>query len=87
MTLLLDAADPERRGGTGQQVDWEAAATLARKHRVVLAGGLTPANVAEAVAQVRPYGVDVSSGVEVPGSPGIKDAAKMREFIQAAWGA
>jgi phosphoribosylanthranilate isomerase len=81
-TLLLDAADPERRGGTGQQVDWDAAATLARKHRVVLAGGLTPANVAEAIAHVRPYGVDVSSGVE--DAPGVKNPDKVSLFLAYA---
>jgi phosphoribosylanthranilate isomerase len=81
-TLLLDAADPERRGGTGQQVDWEAAAALARKHRVVLAGGLTPANVAVAIARVRPYGIDVSSGVE--DAPGVKNPDKVSQFLASA---
>lgn len=81
-TLLLDAADPDRRGGTGLQVDWEAAATLARTRRVVLAGGLTPANVAEAIAQVRPYGVDVSSGVE--DAPGVKNPDKVSQFLARA---
>lgn len=81
-TLLLDAADLERRGGTGQQVDWESAATLARKRRVVLAGGLTPLNIADAIAIVRPYGVDVSSGVE--DSPGVKNPEKVAQFLSAA---
>ena len=81
-TLLLDAADRERRGGTGQRVDWTRAAALARDHRVVLAGGLTPDNVADAIAHVRPYGVDVSSGVEQ--SPGVKDLHKMTEFLMSA---
>lgn len=81
-TLLLDAADSERRGGTGQQVDWAAAATLARARRIVLAGGLTPANVAEAIAAVRPYGVDVSSGVE--DAPGVKNPEKVARFLAAA---
>ena len=81
-TLLLDAADPERRGGTGQQVDWAAAAALARKRRVVLAGGLTPANVAEAIARVRPFGVDVSSGVE--DAPGVKNPEKVSQFLACA---
>ena len=80
--LLLDAADLERRGGTGQQVDWERAATLARKRRVVLAGGLTPVNVADAIAIVRPYGVDVSSGVE--DAPGVKNPEKVAQFLSAA---
>lgn len=82
VTLLLDAHDPVRRGGTGQTVDWDAAAAIARRRRLVLAGGLTPANVADAVARVRPYGVDVSSGVEA--SPGVKDPAKVKEFVQRA---
>jgi phosphoribosylanthranilate isomerase len=87
-TLLLDAADVVRRGGTGQQVDWARAAALAGERRIVLAGGLTPANVAEAIATVRPYGVDVSSGVEE--APGIKDEEKMVNFLanaRAAFGA
>ena len=81
-TLLLDAADIERRGGTGQQVDWAAAAALARTRRLVLAGGLTPANVADAIAAVRPYGVDVSSGVE--DAPGVKNRDKVARFLAAA---
>ena len=81
-TLLLDAADAERRGGTGQQVDWEAAAALAGLHRVVLAGGLTPANVAEAIARVHPYGVDVSTGVE--DAPGVKNPDKVSQFLTSA---
>jgi phosphoribosylanthranilate isomerase len=81
-TLLLDAADPERRGGTGVTVDWIGAAELARRRRVVLAGGLTPANVGEAIAMVQPYGVDVSSGVEE--SPGVKDFSKVAQFLAGA---
>ncbi|HWA83769.1 MAG TPA: phosphoribosylanthranilate isomerase [Fimbriimonadaceae bacterium] len=82
--LLLDAFDPEKHGGTGKRVDWEFAAEFVRlsARPVILAGGLTPENVAEAVEKVRPYAVDVSSGVEA--SPGVKDHAKMRDFIQAA---
>jgi phosphoribosylanthranilate isomerase len=68
-----------RRGGTGQPIDWDAAATIARHRPIVLAGGLTPANVAQAVAQVRPAGIDVSSGVE--SAPGIKDHARMRALF------
>jgi phosphoribosylanthranilate isomerase len=81
-TLLLDAADPVRRGGTGMTVDWPRAAALARGRRVVLAGGLTPENVAEAIAVVRPYGVDVSSGVEE--APGVKDFSKVTRFLTSA---
>lgn len=81
-TILLDAHDPERHGGTGQTVDWNRAALVARLRRVVLAGGLTAANVAEAIGTVRPYAVDVASGVEA--SPGVKDHELMRRFIAAA---
>jgi phosphoribosylanthranilate isomerase len=81
-TFLVDASDPERRGGTGVTVDWMAAAALARERRVVLAGGLTPSNVAEAISVVRPFGVDVSSGVEL--SPGVKDFDKVAQFLTNA---
>jgi len=80
--LLLDAGDPERRGGTGQRVDWPRAAGIARQRRVILAGGLTADNVADAIACVRPYGVDVSSGVEA--GPGVKDPDKVARFLKAA---
>lgn len=78
--LLLDGAT----GGSGLPCDWERAARLARRRPVILAGGLTPANVADAVRAVRPAAVDVSSGVEL--SPGIKDARKIAEFIRNARG-
>jgi phosphoribosylanthranilate isomerase len=81
-TLLVDAVDPVRRGGTGQTVDWSRAAALARLRPIVLAGGLTPDNVADAVATVRPYGVDVSSGVEA--APGVKDHDKVAQFLANA---
>jgi phosphoribosylanthranilate isomerase len=81
-TLLLDAADPVRRGGTGVTVDWTKAVAIARSRRTVLAGGLTPANVAEAIALVHPFGVDVSSGVE--SAPGIKDPDKVAAFLANA---
>jgi phosphoribosylanthranilate isomerase len=80
--LLLDASDRERRGGTGIQVDWPRAATLARQRRVILAGGLTPENVGEAIEVVNPYGVDVSSGVET--APGVKESAKVTRFLANA---
>jgi phosphoribosylanthranilate isomerase len=80
-TVLLDADDPVRRGGTGKVVDWDRAAAIARRHEVMLAGGLTPANVVEAIARVQPAGIDVSSGVEV--SPGVKDPDKLRAFFEA----
>lgn len=80
--LLVDAHDPVRRGGTGDRADWARAALLAAHRRVVLAGGLTPDNVAAAVSAVRPFGVDVSSGVEA--SPGIKDPEKVARFVAHA---
>ena len=81
-TFLLDAADRVRRGGTGNEVDWSQAAALARSHRVVLAGGLTPVNVADAITRVRPFGVDVSSGVE--DAPGVKNLDKVARFLENA---
>jgi phosphoribosylanthranilate isomerase len=81
-TLLLDAADTVRRGGTGQLVDWAGAAALAGTRRIVLAGGLTPVNVAEAIETVKPFGVDVSSGVEE--SPGVKSFDKVSVFLTNA---
>jgi phosphoribosylanthranilate isomerase len=80
-TLLLDVHDPIRRGGTGRTIDWEAAASVAARRRMLLAGGLTPENVVEAVEQVRPFGIDVSSGVER--SPGVKDHARIRALFEA----
>lgn len=78
---LVDAADPVRRGGTGRLSDWTAATALARKRRVWLAGGLTPENVSAAIAEVRPDGIDVSSGVEC--APGVKDHDKLRALFAA----
>lgn len=81
VTVLLDAADPEKRGGTGRVVDWAIAAAIARSRRTILSGGLSPANVAAAIAAVAPYAIDVSSGVE--SAPGRKDHAKLRELFAA----
>jgi phosphoribosylanthranilate isomerase len=81
VTLLLDAHDPSRRGGTGRRINWNAAASIARVRRIVLAGGLTPENVGEAVARVRPFGIDVSSGVEQ--SPGVKNHGRIRALFEA----
>jgi phosphoribosylanthranilate isomerase len=81
VTVLLDAHDPKRRGGTGRTIDWSQAAIAARKRRIILSGGLDASNVAEAVAQVEPYAVDVSSGVE--SAPGIKSADRLRAFFAA----
>ena len=80
--FLMDAADPVRRGGTGIPVDWQQAAAAARGRRVVLAGGLTPDNVAAAIDTVRPFGVDVSSGVE--DAPGVKNQDKVARFLASA---
>lgn len=80
-TLMLDASDPVRHGGTGVTIDWSRAAALARRERLVLAGGLTAANVAEAIARVQPYGVDVSSGVE--SAPGHKSLERLQDFVAA----
>ena len=78
---LVDAFDPVRRGGTGRMADWSRAAALARGRRVMLAGGLTSDNVGDAIKTVRPWAVDVSSGVE--DEPGIKSADRMRRFFAA----
>jgi phosphoribosylanthranilate isomerase len=80
--FLIDAQAPGQYGGTGQLADWDAAATLAARFRIFLAGGLTADNVGAAVAQVGPWGVDVASGVE--SAPGKKDVAKMRAFVANA---
>lgn len=84
-TILIDAHDPVRIGGSGQVVDWTRAAVVAARRRVILAGGLTTDNVAEAIRIVQPYGVDVASGIEQ--RPGIKDSGKMRAFVEAVRGA
>lgn len=80
-TVLLDAHDPHQRGGTGKRIDWDAAKRIARQRRTILSGGLAPENVRAAIEHVRPYGVDVSSGVEA--GPGIKDPEKLRAFFAA----
>lgn len=83
--LLVDAAAGAGRfGGTGQSADWTAAAVLAATMPILLAGGLRPDNVAAAIAAVRPWGVDVASGVET--APGRKDPKKMAAFVRAAHG-
>ncbi len=82
--LLVDTASPDARGGTGISFDWNVAAELARRVPFLLAGGRTPENVAAAVEQVEPWGVDVSTGVETAGK---KDAEKIRAFVRAAKGA
>jgi phosphoribosylanthranilate isomerase len=79
---LLDAYDPGRRGGTGRTFDWKLARAAAQFGSIILAGGLTPDNVAEAIAAAAPYGVDVASGIE--SEPGRKDRALMADFIYRA---
>jgi phosphoribosylanthranilate isomerase len=80
---LLDAYSPHKPGGTGEKFNWDLAVEAQRLGRpIFLAGGLTPDNVAEAVRKVRPYGVDVSSGVEA--AQGKKDLGKVKAFIAAA---
>jgi len=79
--LLVDASVKGTYGGSGVTADWNAAAELARKYPLLLAGGLTPENVADAIRQVKPWGVDVASGVE--SAPGVKDPDKMKAFVKA----
>jgi phosphoribosylanthranilate isomerase len=84
-TIVLDSASTKGFGGTGEIFPWELAAEFVESHRqirVVLAGGLTPENVAAGIAAVRPFAVDVSSGVEA--SPGRKDPGKLGAFLAAA---
>jgi phosphoribosylanthranilate isomerase len=79
--FLLDADSKGQFGGTGHTADWQVAKTAARTHHIFLAGGLTPENVAEAIRVVKPYAVDVASGVE--SRPGKKDPGKLRAFFKA----
>ncbi len=78
--LLFDARQDGMAGGTGRTFNWNQVAAIARERRVVVAGGLTPENVSECIAQARPFGVDVRTGIE---SAGEKDPAKMLAFVEA----
>ncbi|HEX2914751.1 MAG TPA: phosphoribosylanthranilate isomerase [Chloroflexia bacterium] len=82
--LLIDTHKKGMYGGTGQTGDWEIARAISSRYRCLLAGGLHPGNVSEAIQAVRPWGVDVSSGVEQDGVPGEKDLEKIRQFCRAA---
>jgi len=79
--ILLDTAVKGMHGGTGKSFDWRLAANAKRYGRIILAGGLNPGNVREAIRQANPDGVDVASGVE--SAPGVKDAALILQFIKA----
>jgi phosphoribosylanthranilate isomerase len=79
--LLIDSSAPNLYGGSGLTADWDAAAQIARQYPILLAGGLTPENVTQAIARVQPWGVDTASGVE--SAPGVKDPAKMHAFVKA----
>jgi phosphoribosylanthranilate isomerase len=81
VTVLLDAHDPVRRGGTGRTIDWTMAAAVAARRRTILSGGLNAENVRDAIVRVRPHMIDVSSGVE--SAPGQKDPAKLEAFFAA----
>ena len=81
VTVLIDAIDRVRRGGTGKVADWRNAAALASQRPAILAGGLTAANVGDAIRQVRPWAVDVSSGVE--SAPGVKSRERLEAFFAA----
>jgi len=81
VTVLLDAHDPVKRGGTGRTIDWSQAASAAKVRPIILSGGLNAENVGAALGTVRPYAIDVSSGVE--SSPGVKDPAKLRALFGA----
>ena len=86
-SVLLDAHDPARRGGTGRTVDWSLAADIAAERPVILSGGLNAENVGDAIRAVRPFAIDVSSGVE--SAPGVKDPDRLRAFfaaVQATYG-
>jgi phosphoribosylanthranilate isomerase len=82
--FLLDAFSGEQQGGTGETFDWRLASEGKKYGPVILAGGLDPSNVAHAIQKVKPYAVDVCSGVER--SPGIKDPVRLKKFIRAAKG-
>jgi phosphoribosylanthranilate isomerase len=79
--LLVDSYHPKLHGGTGKTGDWQMAATLANQYPILLAGGLDPTNVENAIRIVKPWGVDVASGVE--DSPGVKNISQMQAFLKS----
>jgi len=82
VTLLVDARDDKRRGGTGREANWRLARSLARHRAVLLAGGIGPGNVGRAIQAVRPWGIDLSSSVEI--RPGVKSKAKIDALFREA---
>ena len=82
--LLVDTIANGVTGGTGKCFDWSLVQHAAQNRRIIVAGGLTPTNVASAIVRARPFGVDVAGGVEFAGRPGHKDPALMRSFIEQA---
>ena len=78
--LLVDAWQPGASGGTGKTFDWSLFSHLDDRFQIILAGGITPENVADAILQVKPYGIDLSSGVET--SPGTKSIPRIKELLQ-----
>jgi phosphoribosylanthranilate isomerase len=81
---LLDTVVDGRYGGTGVTFDWQIAKVVASRFPIIVAGGLTPENVSRLIKEVKPWGVDVASGVETDGR---KDSAKIEAFIRAVWNA
>jgi phosphoribosylanthranilate isomerase len=82
--VMVDARVEGTLGGTGKTFDWGLVVSLAQRRKLVLAGGLTPENVGAAITQVHPWCVDVASGVERTGAPGVKDLARVQAFIAAS---
>lgn len=81
VTVLVDASDSAKRGGTGRLADWSLARAVSDARPVILAGGLSASNVGDAIRAVRPWGIDVSSGIEA--APGVKSSERMRDLFSA----
>ena len=82
--VLVDGCVAGKSGGTGVALNWSWVKPLAQRRKVILAGGLTPNNIGAAISAVAPFGVDVASGVEVPGNPGLKDPDLVVRFVTEA---